>query len=179
MGLSEELLDQICHVVTNEVGQSVVIANYNAPDQLVISGATAAVQRAGALAREQGARRVLPLKVSAAFHSPLMHDAAEQMQRALVDVAIADLAVPLVANVSAAPLIHASDVRPELVAQITSPVRWVGSVQTMVDQGVDTFVEIGPGAVLSGLIKRIVPGTRLHNVRDADDVLAFGAERSV
>ncbi len=179
MGLSEEMLDQICAVVTREVGQAVVIANYNAPGQLVISGATEAVQRAGGLAREQGARRVLPLKVSAAFHSPLMHSAAQEMQQALADVAIADPAVPLVANVSARLLHSADDVRAELVDQITSPVRWVGSVRTMMVQGVDTFVEIGPGAVLSGLIKRIAPDSRLINLRGADDVLAFGAERSV
>jgi [acyl-carrier-protein] S-malonyltransferase len=179
MGLSEEMLDQICAVVTREVGQAVVIANYNAPGQLVISGATEAVQRAGGLAREQGARRVLPLKVSAAFHSPLMHSAAQEMQQALADVAIADPAVPLVANVSATLLHSADDVRAELVDQITSPVRWVGSVRTMMVQGVDTFVEIGPGAVLSGLIKRIAPDSRLINLRGADDVLAFGAERSV
>jgi [acyl-carrier-protein] S-malonyltransferase len=156
-----------------------VIANYNAPGQLVISGATEAVQRAGGLAREQGARRVLPLKVSAAFHSPLMHSAAQEMQQALADVAIADPAVPLVANVNATPLHSADDVRAELVDQITSPVRWVASVRTMMAQGVDTFVEIGPGAVLSGLIKRIAPDSRLINLRGADDVLAFGAERSV
>jgi [acyl-carrier-protein] S-malonyltransferase len=101
------------------------------------------------------------------------------MQQALADAAIADPAVPLVANVSAAPLTSATDVRPELVAQITSPVRWVASVRTMVAHGVDTFVEIGPGAVLSGLIKRSAPSMRLINLRDADDVLAFGAERSV
>jgi [acyl-carrier-protein] S-malonyltransferase len=122
---------------------------------------------------------VLPLKVSAAFHSPLMHHAAQRMQQALAEVAIADPAVPLVANVSAAPLTSAAEVRPELMAQITSPVRWVASVRTMVAQGVDTFIEIGPGAVLSGLIKRSAPGMRLVNLRDADDVLAFGAERSV
>jgi [acyl-carrier-protein] S-malonyltransferase len=179
MGLSEEMLDQICQVVADEVGQAVVIANYNAPGQFVISGATEAVQRAGVLAREQGARRVLPLKVSAAFHSPLMHDAARGMQQALADVTIADLHVPLFANVSAAPLTQAHEVRAELAAQITSPVRWVASVRQMAAQGVDTFVEIGPGAVLSGLIKRIEQDARLINLRDADDILAFGTERSV
>jgi [acyl-carrier-protein] S-malonyltransferase len=177
MGLSEETLDQICRVVTSEVGQPVVIANYNAPEQLVISGATEAVHRASVLSREQGARRVLPLKVSAAFHSPLMQPAAQAMRQALDTAALNDLDVPLIANVSAAPLTAAHDVRAELVAQITSPVHWVASVRTMVARGVDTFVEIGPGAVLSGLIKRIAPGTRLINLRDADDVLAFGAER--
>jgi [acyl-carrier-protein] S-malonyltransferase len=120
---------------------------------------------------------VLPLKVSAAFHSPLMQPAAQAMRQALDTAALNDLDVPLIANVSAAPLTAAHDVRAELVAQITSPVHWVASVRTMVARGVDTFVEIGPGAVLSGLIKRIAPGTRLINLRDADDVLAFGAER--
>jgi [acyl-carrier-protein] S-malonyltransferase len=122
---------------------------------------------------------VLPLKVSAAFHSPLMHSAAQEMQQALADVAIADPAVPLVANVSATLLTSAADVRAELVDQITSPVRWVGSVRTMMVQGVDTFVEIGPGTVLSGLIKRIAPDSHLINLRDTDDVLSFGLERSV
>jgi [acyl-carrier-protein] S-malonyltransferase len=173
LGLAEQTLDDVCRVAADETGQPVVIANYNAPDQLVISGATAAVELAGTLAKAQGARRVRPLNVSAAFHSPLMQEAAQGMDVALAGAEIADMQVPLLGNVSATPLTRAVEVRRELVAQIVSPVRWVASVQAMVGLGISTFVEIGPGNVLTGLIKRIAPGARLINLRDVDDIQAF------
>jgi [acyl-carrier-protein] S-malonyltransferase len=121
----------------------------------------------------QGARRVTPLKVSAAFHSPLMEEAAHAMEAALSTTTIADPAIPLIANVSALPVTCDEDVRRELVAQVMSPVCWVASVQYMISQGISTFVEIGPGNVLTGLIKRIAPGVELINIRDIDDVQAF------
>jgi [acyl-carrier-protein] S-malonyltransferase len=165
IGIDEVLLEQICREASAE-DAPVVIANYNSPGQLVISGAGAAVERACALAKERGAKRALPLKVSAAFHSPLMRAAAEGLAAAVAQAAIVDARTPVISNVTAEPLAQADAIRRELIAQVTSPVRWIASVQRMSAAGVDTFVEIGPGSVLTGLIKRIAPDARLVNVSD-------------
>jgi [acyl-carrier-protein] S-malonyltransferase len=165
IGLDEEPLEEICRVVSLD-GPPVVIANANAPGQIVISGASVAVERACARAKEQGAKRALPLKVSAAFHSPLMRTAAEGLAPAIAAAEIAYARVPVISNVTAGPIASADDIRIELVSQVTAPVRWVASVRRMVAEGVETFVEIGPGSVLTGLIKRIAPGARLVNVSD-------------
>jgi [acyl-carrier-protein] S-malonyltransferase len=172
IGLDEATLEALCREMSTE-DAPVVIANYNSPGQLVISGATAAVEQACALAKERGAKRALPLKVSAAFHSPLMCAAADGLAAAVADAPIIDARVPVLSNVSAQPLVEAAAIRRELVAQVTSAVRWIASVQRMADDGVDTFVEIGPGAVLTGLIKRIVPGARLINISDLVGVRSF------
>jgi len=172
IGLEEAPLEQICREVSTEVAP-VVIANYNSPGQLVISGAGAAVERACGLAKERGAKRALPLKVSAAFHSPLMRGAAEGLAAAVAQAAINDARTPVISNVSAEPLAHADGIRRELIAQVTSPVRWIASVRRMAADGVDTFVEVGPGSVLTGLIKRIAPEARLVNVGDMAGVRAF------
>jgi [acyl-carrier-protein] S-malonyltransferase len=182
IGLGQELLEQICREVSadlraaGDAAGAVVVANYNAPDQLVISGSTLAVERAAQVARERGAKRAIPLKVSAAFHSPLMAQAAEGMARVLEQAEIRDLHTPLIANVTAEELRSAQDVRREAAAQVVAPVRWIASVQAMVDRGCSTFVEIGPGKVLSGLIRRIAPQARLVTVGSAEDVRALVAE---
>lgn len=184
IGMHGELLDQLCQEVSAQLsahsgpGSAVVVANYNAPDQLVISGSTLGVEQAGALAKQRGAKRVIPLKVSAAFHSPLMLPAAEGMARAVAEAEVRDLSTPLVANVSAEPIVAATDIRREAVAQVASPVRWVASVQRMLHEGVEEFVEIGPGKVLTGLVRRIAPQTRLVNLANAEEVRAFVAESS-
>jgi [acyl-carrier-protein] S-malonyltransferase len=165
IGLEEAPLEQICREASAE-DAPVVIANYNSPGQLVISGASAAVERACALAKERGAKRALPLKVSAAFHSPLMRNAAEGLAAAVAQAAIQDARTPVISNVAAEPLTQADDIRRELIAQVTSPVRWIASVRRMAADGVDSFVEIGSGSVLTGLIKRISPDARLVNVSD-------------
>jgi [acyl-carrier-protein] S-malonyltransferase len=165
IGIDEVLLEQICREASAE-DAPVVIANYNSPGQLVISGASTAVERACALAKERGAKRALPLKVSAAFHSPLMRAAAEGLSAAVAQAAIVDARTLVISNVTAEPLTQADAIRRELIAQVTSPVRWIASVQRMSAAGVDTFVEIGPGSVLTGLIKRIAPDARLANVSD-------------
>ena len=177
IGLDEAPLEQICREASAE-DAPVVIANYNSPGQLVISGAGAAVERACALAKERGAKRALPLKVSAAFHSPLMRDAAEGLAAAVAQAAIVDAQTPVISNVTAEPLTQADAIRRELIVQVTSPVRWIASVRRMAAEGVDTFVEIGPGSVLTGLIKRIVPDVRLVNVSDLASVQAFGENSS-
>src|SRR5262245_53864165 len=172
IGLEEGPLEAICREASAE-GAPVVIANYNSPGQLVISGAAPAIERACTLAKARGAKRALPLKVSAAFHSPLMRDAAQGLAAAVRPATIVDPRIPVISNVTAEPLLDAEAIRRELVAQVTAPVRWIGSVQRMAAEGVVTFVEVGPGAVLTGLIKRIAPATRLANIADMAGVRAF------
>jgi [acyl-carrier-protein] S-malonyltransferase len=172
IGLDEAPLEAICREASAP-GAPVVIANYNSPGQLVISGASESVECACEMAKARGAKRALHLEVSAAFHSPLMRTAADGLAGAIADAAVADARVPMVANVTAAPLVAADALRGELVAQVTAPVRWIASVQRMVADGVDTFVEIGPGSVLTGLIRRIAPNVRLVNVSDLPSSHAF------
>jgi [acyl-carrier-protein] S-malonyltransferase len=178
IGIDEVELERICREVSAE-DAPVVIANYNSPGQLVISGAGAAVERACELAKERGAKRALPLKVSAAFHSPLMRDAAAGLAAALARAAIVDARTPVISNVTTEPLVQADAIRRELIAQVTSPVRWIASVQRMSAEGVDSFVEIGPGSVLTGLIKRLAPDARLVNVSDLASARAFGENSGV
>ena len=131
------------------------------------------------LAKERGAKRAVPLKVSAAFHSPLMRAAADGLAAAVARAVITDVRTPVISNVTAELLTQADAIRHELIAQVTSPVRWISSVRRMVDDGVDTFVEIGPGSVLTGLIKRIVPDAGLVNMSDWASARAFGENSGV
>lgn len=151
----------------------VVIANENAPGQLVISGAHSAVARVGELAREAGASRVLPLKVSAAFHSPLMQAAAEGLRDSVMRAPLQPAQIPVIANVTAQPLLDPDAIRAELIEQVTAPVRWIATVEYMVGAGVDHFVELGPGTVLSGLLKRIAPDAARSNIGDGDAVRRY------
>lgn len=174
IGLEEQIVEGLCqNASSEETGEWAVVANYNAPGQFVISGSMDAVEQVTEAARSSGARRVVPLRVSGAFHSPLMIEATEGMAKAVAEAPVRDLHTPLVANVTASILLHADEIRKELVAQVGSPVRWVGSVQQMVSQGISTFVEIGPGNVLTGLIKRIAPSARLVNLRTVEDIKSF------
>lgn len=169
IGLDLPTLQIVCEEASS-VG-TVVVANENAPGQLVISGSTAAVERAGALARERGAKRVMPLNVSAAFHSPLMQQAAEGLSLAIS--AVDHVAAPhpgVISNVTAQPLTDPQQIRTELVTQVTAPVRWIASVERMVADGVTRFIEIGPGTVLTGLVKRITSGAQLINVNDVASI---------
>jgi [acyl-carrier-protein] S-malonyltransferase len=154
----------ILRVICEETGAEA--ANINTPDQVVISGPVVAVQAAMALASEKGARRVVPLQVSGAFHSRLMAPAKPGMAEAIRSVVINDPIVPVISNCTAGPLTSADQVREELVRQLVSPVQWHRSVEYMVEQGIETFYEIGPGRVLSGLIKRIAPEAKVHNFNE-------------
>ncbi len=164
IGLDAPVLEQVCREAsgTGEL-QKVQIANYNAPGQIVISGAEEAVNRAMALAKERGAKRVIPLAVSIASHSPLMRAAVEGLGHAVAGVAMRPATVPVVANVTARPISSVDEIRQELVSQLTSSVRWIDSVRYMVQQGVSEFVEMGPKDVLTGLQKRIAPDSRITN----------------
>ncbi len=157
IGTDDAALAEVCA----ECG--VEMANFNAPGQTVISGSKAGVERAGALIKERGARRVLPLAVSIASHSRLMRPAAEQMAALLADVNFGPPTAPLVPNVTARPTTDPAEIRILLVEQLYSPVRWVESVQYMSGAGLTTFWEIGVGKVLSGLIKRIAPNATIEN----------------
>jgi [acyl-carrier-protein] S-malonyltransferase len=136
------------------------------------------VERAAALAKEVGAKRIIPLRVSAAFHSPLMRAPAAGLAPALAAAAIRDASTPVVANVTAEALTRADELRRELEAQVTAPVRWIGSVQRMAAAGAQTFVEIGPGSVLAGLVRRIAPGVQVISVGDVPSALAYQAALS-
>jgi [acyl-carrier-protein] S-malonyltransferase len=157
--------------VTNEVsaqGDPVQLANLNCPGQIVISGSKAGVEKAGQLAKERGAKRVIPLEVSGPFHSSLMKPAAGNLQEVLNGIAIHDAKIPVIANVTAEPVVKKEEISRLLIEQLYSPVRWEESVKTMIALGVDTFIEIGPGKVLSGLVKKIDRNVRVHAVNDLE-----------
>lgn len=175
MGLEMSPLTIICESAS-ALGPC-VIANQNAPGQLVISGATAAVQAAMEQAKAQGAKRVIPLPVSAAFHSPLMRAAASGLAQTIAQTTISDARVPVVANTSAQPIQTATDIRQELVAQVTAPVRWISTVETMVQHGITQVVEIGPGNVLTGLVKRIAPELQRTNISTFSDLVKYIKEQ--
>jgi len=155
LGLEAEAVDEVCRQAREETGGIIQVANHNSPGQIVISGDFRARDVAIELAKAQGARRVVPLAVSIAAHSPLMECIVDEFRQAVEAVEFRRPAVPVVANVSAAPLQGIEAIREELVQQLTSPVRWVESIQYMIGQGVTEFVEIGPKDVLTGLVRRI------------------------
>ena len=161
LGLDEPAVEAICR----EAGA--YVANYNSPGQVVISGEAPKVEAAGKLAGERGARKVVPLPVSGAFHTPLMAPAAKGLSAALAKVKWAEPAVPVIANTTARPIPGAAGINKELAGQLTSPVRWQQSVAALASSGADAFVEIGPGRVLTGLIKRISPESKKFNIGDA------------
>lgn len=171
IGPSVEDVRSICEEAAQ--GEIVSVANINAPGQVVIAGTKAAVDRAIEVAKKRGVRRALPLPVSAPFHCDLMKPAAERLEPILEEAPIKDLWVAVVSNVDASPIGTAHAVRNALVRQVASPVRWVESVQKMVSMGVKRFVEIGPGNVLTGLIKRIDSNVELINVSDVPSLEAF------
>lgn len=154
-------------------GEVCTAANDNAPGQVVVSGHKAAVERAIEIAKTRGARRALLLPVSAPFHCPLMQPAADKMAEALETAEIRAPFVPVVANVTAAPVASPEEIRRLLVEQVTGAVRWRESVEKMVELGVTTFVECGAGKVLSGLVKRINRDAATVSIETPDDVEAF------
>ena len=141
-------------------------ANFNCPGQIVIAGEKAAVERAIELAKGKGCRKAILLPVSVPVHTALMQVAADRLAHDVAGVRWSDLTIPLVNNAEAKPLQRAGDVQASLIRQLASPVRWEESIRTMWEMGVRIFVEVGPGAVLTGLIKRIVPDAETYNVHD-------------
>ncbi len=173
LGLETEAVAVCCAEASGADGVAVA-ANLNAPDQTVISGDPEAVVVAGERCKAAGAKRVLPLKVSGAFHSPLMAPAVPGLRAALDAVAFAEPAYPVIANATAAPVGTAEEARALLVDQLTAPVRWVDCMRTAARLHPDArFVEAGPGSVLTGLLKRIVPGAAGMTLGTADEVERF------
>ncbi len=176
LGAEVAAVEQACAQAAAETGAPVVLANDNCPGQLVISGASVALERAMALVQGMGAKKIIPLAVSVAGHSPLLEDAAAQLRLALDEIAFQPPTVPVIANVSAAPLTDAAAIRTELAAQLTSRVRWTESVQAMRAAGAETFIEIGPKDVLTGLLRRIDRGATGIALNSAEALRAFVQE---
>lgn len=164
LGLSAEVVKAVCQEASS-VGV-VAAANFNSPGQVVIAGEKVAVERAIDIAKSKGCKKAIPLPVSVPVHTPLMQGAADRLAAEFGGVAWRDLTVPLINNAEAVALQRSEDIRASLVRQLPSSVRWEESVQTMAKMGVTTFLEIGPGTVLTGLVKRILPGAVTANVHD-------------
>jgi [acyl-carrier-protein] S-malonyltransferase len=173
LGLETAQVEAACNEASGDAGVAVA-ANLNAPDQTVISGDPAAVTAAGEGCKARGAKRVVPLKVSGAFHSPLMAAAVDGLHDALTTATFRDPQFPVIANASGRPIRTGVDAKRLLADQLTAPVRWVDCMRTAAELSPDaTFVEVGPGNVLSGLLKRIVPGARTVTLGTADEVEKF------
>lgn len=173
LGLDAAQITEICAQVAAETGTVLVLANDNCPGQIVISGDTAALERGMALAAEAGAKRTLKLAVSIASHSPLMTPAQQAFASAIEATHWEPPQIPVIGNVTAAPLADLAAIRAELRAQLTSSVRWTESMQYMLDAGVTQFVEVGSGTVLSGLAKRINRRTSRVSLNSVDALASF------
>jgi [acyl-carrier-protein] S-malonyltransferase len=173
MGLEMEAVTAVCEEA--EQGDVVAPANYNGGGQIVIAGAKAAVARAMLLAKSHGAKRVLELPVSAPFHCPLMRPAAEGLKRVLNDVTVHSFSIGVIANVDAEVNLDAGRVKPLLAEQATKPVRWEESVRRLESLGVSKMLEVGPGRVLKGLVKRISPKIELDNFETPQDLARISA----
>lgn len=164
IGLEKDKIIEICEKTGAE------IANFNSPQQIVITGHADKVEAASQMFRESGAKSVIPLDVSGAFHSSLMQPAAEKFVNELEKVSVNAPRCPVISNVNGLPEEAAEDIRTNLARQITSSVQWVDSIVYMKKQGVTTFIEIGPGKVLKGLIRRIDPALNVYNIESPNDI---------
>jgi [acyl-carrier-protein] S-malonyltransferase len=166
IGSTEQGVREACE----EAASSGIVApaNFNCPGQVVVAGEKAAVEQATDLLKQRGVRRILPLAVSVPVHTPLMQPAADRLKKDIDSATWSDLKVPLINNAQAHALSHASDVRVSLVQQLPSPVMWEHSIRKMGEMGISVFIEIGPGKVLTGLVKRILPEATTFNVFDVE-----------
>ncbi len=169
MGLEAAPIEEICQKTEGIVS----IANYNCPGQIVITGEQAAVDAAGMALKEAGARRIAPLKVSGPFHSQMLSGAGEQLAQALEEVQIADTFLPYVANVTADYVTEASEVKPLLAKQVASSVRGQQTIERLIADGADTFVEIGPGKTLSGFMRKINREMTVYNIDKLEDFIKY------
>lgn len=169
LGMEREALQAITDKIT-ESGHSVQLANLNSPGQIVISGTKQGVELAGVEAKTAGAKRVLPLEVSGPFHSQLMRPAADRLLSVLDEIKLQDASVPVIANVSATPITASGEIKEKLLQQLYSPVLWEDTVRKLLALGVDTFIEIGPGKVLSGLIKKVDRNVQLFAISDSKSI---------
>lgn len=168
LGLDKETLERVCRDAA--LGQVVSPANFNSAGQVVIAGNTEAVDRAMNLAKEHGAKRALPLPVSAPFHCSLMIPAGERLADVLADIKVGDMTVPVITNVEATPNQDASRVCQLLVDQVSAPVLWEDTIACMINLEVERYIEIGPGKVLAGLVKRMAKDSTIQNVQNVSDI---------
>ena len=166
MGLTPDEIVAVCQNVETECGEAVQAVNFNCPGQVVIAGATKAVDKASEALKAAGAKRAIPLPVSAPFHSTLMKPAAERLKEVLDKIEFRDAKFPVFANVTAEPVVKAEEIRALLVKQAASPVKWEMSMHRMIKDGFDTFVEVGPGKVLTGFTRKIDRTMNALNVED-------------
>ena len=166
LGLDTETIEKVCE----ETAGTVTIANYNCPGQIVITGEESAVRTAAQKLTEAGAKRCVPLKVSGPFHSPLLVGAGEKLAMELENVEVRDIRIPYIANVTADYVTDKADVKPLLQKQVSSSVKWQQTVERMISDGVDTFVEIGPGKTLSGFMRKINKDMKVYNVEKVEDL---------
>lgn len=164
IGLAETALNEVCQTTNTW------IANFNCPGQMVISGSKENIEKAMELAKAKGAARAIPLQVSGAFHSPLMQPAMEGLAKIISQLTFKDPSVPVIANTTAQPLVRGEQTGSELTAQLLNSVQWQRSIEFMIENGVSTFVEIGPGKVLTGLIKRINRNVNILNIGDTEAI---------
>ena len=166
MGLTPDEIVAVCQNVETECGEAVQAVNFNCPGQVVIAGATKAVDKASEALKAAGAKRAIPLPVSAPFHSTLMKPAAERLKEVLDKIDFRDAKFPVFSNVTAEPVVKAEEIRALLVKQAASPVKWEMSMHRMIKDGFDTFVEVGPGKVLTGFTRKIDRAMNALNVED-------------
>ncbi|MEW9676433.1 ACP S-malonyltransferase [Lentibacillus sp. L22] len=171
LGMKQEDIETVLQELSDD--EIVDIANLNCPGQIVISGTKAGIDEAAAKLKESGAKRVLPLNVSGPFHSRLMKSANEQFARKLDEVKITEASVPVYANVTAAPVTDNDEIKELLLKQLYSPVRFEESIRHMLNEGIDAFVEVGNGKVLSGLVRKISRRTKTFAVQDQESLDAF------
>lgn len=175
LGAEREPLAALCAKIS-ATGHAVELANVNCPGQIVVSGSVEGVNAVSARVKEIGGKRAIMLEVSGPFHSSLMKSAADQLSERLQSVSFRDATVPVVANVTATTVTTASEIQALLVEQVYSPVLWEDSVRFLINEGVDTFIEIGPGNVLTGLIKKIDKNVRLINISSLESIEVLQVE---
>ncbi|MCR8630851.1 ACP S-malonyltransferase [Paenibacillus radicis (ex Xue et al. 2023)] len=178
LGAERDALQQLCKEISGAVGV-VELANLNCPGQIVVSGSKDGVQALVERGKEIGAKRVIPLEVSGPFHSSLMKPASDRLSAVLLDLPMQTAAVPVVANVTARPVLEPHEIRGLLVDQVYSSVLWEDSVAWLIEQGVDTFVEIGSGTVLAGLIKKIDRSVKIYSINSKEAIDQFQLEPTV
>ena len=164
LGMDADQIDAVVEPIAN-----VAVANYNCPGQIVITGGTAGIEQASKALKEAGAKRVVPLNVSGPFHSPMLRSAGEKLGKELLTVQLGELKIPYVTNVTAEYVTDSSKIRELLTRQVYSPVRWEQSIRKMIAQGVDTFVEIGPGRTLTGFLRKIDRNVTVYQVNTWED----------
>ena len=170
IGLVDDTINATCATISRSNEHVVLAVNYNSPGQVVIAGHSAAVEEAVVALKEAGAKRALPLPVSAPFHTPLMTHAGDVLREVRATTDLRDPLIPVISNVDAQAQQTASAIRDLLVQQVSAPVQWTGCVATMIDMGCERFVECGPGKVLSGLVKRIDKSKPCSVVETPDDM---------